>query len=88
MEHYTPPKTKWEVLLSEVILKYLSVKQISITTNLISYGLDSLTIMSIITEVNERGLALSFSDFYEYKTIQQMINNRNKKHVGIDCISA
>ncbi|NLY43050.1 MAG: hypothetical protein GX066_03565 [Clostridiaceae bacterium] len=80
---YVPPKTDMEVLLCNEIVKQLKsegvkIDKISITENIFDAGVDSLSIISIVLNLNKIGIPVSFQDFYQSPTVRELATKNFK----------
>ena len=81
------PQSKLYEELSEtekIILKYVQ-KHINAKPyeNLFEKGLDSLTVLDIVCELEEKGINVTFGNFYDglsVKGIASVIDNKNKNY--------
>jgi len=59
--------------LAGIISPHLELKTIAPHDNLLSLGLDSLSIVEIVTDLEERGWRIRYEDFYYTPTIAQLV---------------
>ena len=65
----TKPRNEAEELLINIIRKKLGVNDFGIDTNIFDVGADSLTVISIATELFRYNYNIKVSDIYKYQTV-------------------
>lgn len=71
-EHEKLPTTLKETILCRIISKQLKEIRISTDENLFEAGLDSLSILEIVNNLETEGISLTYMDFYENPTISKL----------------
>lgn len=71
-EEYVAPANDKEQKIQECVKNVLKIENISVTTDLISYGLTSLGVITIITDLSAYGWNIKVKDFYENRTIRAL----------------
>ena len=69
------PRNEVEELLIKIIKQKLGTNEIGIDTNIFDIGADSLTIISIATELFRYNYNVKVSDIYKYQTIRELYEN-------------
>ena len=71
----TMPRNEIEELLINIVKKKLGINEIGIDTNIFDIGADSLTVISISTELFRYNYNIKVSDIYKYQTIRKIYDN-------------
>ncbi len=71
-EEYVAPSTPLESVIQKYASELLKTENISCSANLFDYGLSSLGVISIITDLSIEGFELKVKSFYEHKTIKDI----------------
>lgn len=71
----TKPRNEAEELLINIIRKKLGVNDFGIDTNIFDVGADSLTVISIATELFRYNYNIKVSDIYKYQTVRELYDN-------------
>ncbi len=69
------PRNNVEKILVDTIKKKLNIEEFGIDNNIFDYGADSLTIISIITELFNHNFNLKVFDMYKYPTVRELYDN-------------
>jgi acyl-coenzyme A synthetase/AMP-(fatty) acid ligase/aryl carrier-like protein len=67
-----PPRSRLEVVLSEIWCEVLGVDEVGIHDHFVELGGDSLVSVQIANQANERGLSLTSSQVFEHPTIAEL----------------
>ena len=87
LAEYIEPSTETEKLLCNLFMKNLNINKIGIKDDLFDYGIDSLDIIKIQTQLLDYDIKLNTQDFYKYRTIEDLsalLNN--DKDLSNECI--
>ena len=68
-EKYVEPENEVEEKLQEIISKVLNKEKISVESDLMTAGLTSLGVITVITQLSMQGIEIRVQDFYKCKTI-------------------
>lgn len=71
------PTTKEEEIVHKCLVRKIG-HVLSVEENIFLAGLDSLSLMEVIVELEESGLEYTPEDFYEYLTIKAIVKNGGK----------
>ncbi|MDR1960868.1 MAG: amino acid adenylation domain-containing protein, partial [Gracilibacteraceae bacterium] len=78
-----PAVGEMELLLKTVVSKALGVPNIGVTDNLAEAGLDSLSILSIVTHLAGAGVEIRAEEFYLFPTIRTLAANAGMHKYGL-----
>lgn len=67
---YVAPANNIEALIQKYAMQVLELEEISCAESLFDYGLTSLGVISIITDLSIEGFEFKVKSFYEHRTIQ------------------
>ena len=79
----TEARNETEEFLLKIIKQKLGVKEIGIDTNIFDIGADSLSVISIVTELFRYNYNVKVADFYKYQTIKEIYENVLKSNEKI-----
>jgi amino acid adenylation domain-containing protein len=71
-EDFVAPRTEVEQLLAVIWSQALGVDQVGIDDNFFSLGGDSIRSVQVLAKAQERGLAFSLQDLFQYQTIREL----------------
>lgn len=86
-EKYVEPENEVEEKLQEIISKVLNKEKISVESDLMTAGLTSLGVITVITQLSMQGIEIRVQDFYKCKTIRniaEIISVKNSKTEGYE----
>ena len=69
------PRNETEEFLINVMKKKLGMVDIGIDTNIFDIGADSLSVISIVTELFRYNYNIKVADFYKYQTVREIYEN-------------
>lgn len=69
------PRNETEEFLIKVMKKKLGMVDIGIDTNIFDIGADSLSVISIVTELFRYNYNIKVADFYKYQTVREIYEN-------------
>lgn len=76
----TEPRNDIEKMIVNTIKNKLNIEEFGIDNNIFDYGADSLTIISIITELFNHNFNLKVFDMYKYPTVRELYDHLLKKN--------
>ncbi|HKR14768.1 MAG TPA: amino acid adenylation domain-containing protein, partial [Pyrinomonadaceae bacterium] len=71
-QDFVAPRTEIEQLLAVIWSQALGVDQVGIDDNFFSLGGDSIRSVQVLAKAQERGLAFSLQDLFQYQTIREL----------------
>lgn len=72
---YVAPANNMEALIQKYVMQVLETEEISCAESLFDYGLTSLGVISIITDLSIEGFEFKVKSFYEHRTIQAIVKS-------------
>lgn len=72
---FTPPRNVTEDRIINSIKKKLNIENLGIDDNIFDYGADSLSIISILTDLFQYNINLKVYDFYKHPTVRELYDN-------------
>ena len=75
---YVAPKTKLERDIESVFCELFEIEKMSINTDFLANGADSLTIIKARTLIEQKGYKVNLQDFYENTTIKLLAKKINE----------
>ncbi len=70
------PVTLQEEQLSYMVANLLGIDQVGIHTDLFDLGINSIQVMNLVYEAEEKGIPLSVAEVYKNRTIHQLLSQR------------
>ncbi|MGV8003061.1 amino acid adenylation domain-containing protein [Photorhabdus temperata subsp. temperata] len=70
-----PADNKTGQQIIAVVQEVLGLEKVSANDNLFELGADSISIIQIIARLQRQGIALSIENFFEYQTINNLVNH-------------
>lgn len=73
-EEYVGPENEMEKQIQECVQKVMKRERISVESDLLTSGLTSLGVITLITQLSLKNIDIKVRDFYENRTIRQLTN--------------
>lgn len=74
VEEYVAPENELEEKIQKCVQRVLKREMISVEADLLNYGLTSLGVITIVTDLSALGINIKVKDFYESRTIRNLTN--------------
>lgn len=72
VEEYAAPETETEKLVAAIISETANLNEVSVTSDFVRIGIDSLKGITFITKLQENGIKISLSELYEYPNVRRL----------------
>lgn len=83
-EEYVAPSDETEKQIQEIVNKIIKKEKLSVTSDLLSCGLSSLGVITVITELSIHNWNIKVKDFYECRTIRSIANKIKNSKEDVD----
>lgn len=71
-EEYIAPETETEKLVAAILSETANLDEVSVTSDFVRMGVDSLKGITFITRLHENGIKISLSELYEYPNVRKL----------------
>ena len=71
-EEYLPPENETEKLIADILSETANIDKVSVTSDFVRIGIDSLKGITFITKLQENGIKISLSELYEYPNVRKL----------------
>lgn len=85
-DNFEKPTTKEEKIFTVEVERILNIKDVGVNTDIIDLGMDSLSLINLVSYLATKNIRISYNDIYKYKTIKKilMYSNMENEEYRID----